>query len=219
LRREELEYGAQEVINPIQSDISSGELSQLEKAVVERVKHEFENLAKRHTEIVALEFNDDDKYKNITTEAIELKSLARKKLDLFVQLYDTNDEKRELLLQQVIDTPILDFAKEGLIMELITGIRGFPWAQLADKKDSADFGEWMPEGWEASKLEAVTAALMKNEELRTVTVGANKDRLLFNDGWATATLGWNGSKAVQASVSITAFLLQCFTCLSSLDLR
>jgi hypothetical protein len=68
-------------------------------------------------------------------------------------------------------------------------------------------------------MEKLVLVLSSNEELRTVTVGAKKERLMLNDGWATAGLLWDGSAAVQASVDVIALLLPCFSRLSSLSLR
>jgi hypothetical protein len=185
---------------------------------MEQVKQEFEALSNTHKMIEASGFNDDHEYKRTTTEAIELKSLALRKLNLFVQLYSENDQG-PTILQEVIKTPIIDFAKESVIMEFKTGIRGFPWAQVAERSVSVDFGEWTPESLDPSKIKIAVAGLTANQELRTVTIGTKKERLLFQDGWITAELCWDGSAAVQTSVGLAAFLLRCFSRLSNLSLR
>jgi hypothetical protein len=218
LYREELEYGAQDIIETLKSHESKDDSIQWDKRVMERVKQEFDYLSREHRETEASKFNDDHKYRSLTTEAIELKSLALKKLEVFVQLYDAND-RNQSILHEVIERPITDFAKESVIMELKTGIRGFPWTQVAEDSVSVDFGEWTPEGLDPSKVEKVVSVLTANDELRTVTVGTKKERLMLNDGWATAQLHWDALAAVQASASVVALLLRCCSSVSDLSLR
>jgi hypothetical protein len=216
--REELEYGAQDIIERIKSSESMLDSISWGKKAIESIKHEFEALSSAHKKSEASQFNDDDKYKTFTTEAIELKSLALKKLQVFVQLYIANDQG-QTILQEVIYRPIIDYAREGVIKEFETGIRGFPWAQVTERSVSVDFGEWTPEGLNPSKIERAVAELTANQELRTVTIGAKKERLILNDGWSTAELCWDESPAVQTSVSVAALLLRCFSRLSNLSLR
>jgi hypothetical protein len=207
-----------ETIEPIKSSGSNSDSKGWDKEIIELVKQEFEALSSTHKRKKASEFNDDQKYKSITTEAIEFKSLALKKLNLFVQLYSENDHS-PTILKEVIKRPIIEFAKESVIIEFKTGICGFPWAQLAERSVSVDFGEWTPEGLDPSKIERAVAGLTANQELRTVTIGINTDCLLLNDGWSTAELCWDGSAVVQTSVGVAAFLLRCFSRLSNLSLR
>jgi hypothetical protein len=218
LYREELEYGAQDKIDSLKSSESNSDSIIWGKKAMERVKQEFENLSREHVKIEISNFNDDHNYRRITTEAIDFKSLALIKLEIFVELYNAND-KGQSMLQEVIARPTADFAKESVIMELKAGIGGFPWAQVAERSVAVDFGEWTPEGLDPSKIEMVVAVLTANKELRTVTVGKKKERLMLNDGWATAALLWDGSGAVQASVAVVAILLRCFSQLSRLSLR
>ena len=216
--REELEYETQDVIPPDALEFIPIEFREPHKNISERVKREFEGLLKTHSDINASDFNKDENYQWFTAEAITSKSLALKKLRLFVELCKTND-KSESTLQEVFDKPIADFKREDVVMELRTGIRGFPWAQVTGKSNSVDFGDWTPGNPTSRQWDTLIAALMANEELRTVTIGASKERLVFNSGWATAELSWDASAAVQASVGVTALLLRCFTGLASLSLR
>ena len=55
-------------------------------------------------------------------------------------------------------------------------------------------------------------------QLTTVTIGTTKARLNLDYGWSTAELRWDGKAAVQASVSVAALLLRCFSRLSNLNL-
>jgi hypothetical protein len=219
--REELEYGAQEIIESLKSLESKSNSIHWDLLVLKRVQQEFEDLSRVHKDTKASEFNDDHKYRSITTEAIDLKSLALRKLEIFVQLYRLHnaDDKGQLMLQEAIDRPIRDFAEESVIMELQTGIRHFPWTQLIQKNVSVDFDEWSPDGLDFSKIEKLISALTTNDELRTVTMGAKKERLILKGGWATAELLWDGSAAVQASIGVVALLLRCFSRLSHLSLR
>jgi hypothetical protein len=185
---------------------------------MESIKREFEVLSSVHKKTEASEFNDDHKYKTFTTEAIELKSLALKKLEIFVQLYIANDQGQGIL-HEIIHRPIIDYAKEGVIKEFETGIRGFPWAQVTERSVSVDFGEWTPEGLDSAKIEKVIAELTANQEVRMVTIGTKKERLNLNDGWSTAELCWDGSAAVRTSVSVASLLLRGFSRLSNLSLR
>jgi hypothetical protein len=127
LYREELEYGVQAIIERIKSSESKLDSISLGEEAIESIRHEFEALSRAHKTTDASEFNDQ-KFKIFTTEAIELKSLALKKLDIFVQLYIANDHGQSIL-QEVIHRPIIDFAKEGVIKNFYTNL----------KSDSADF--------------------------------------------------------------------------------
>jgi hypothetical protein len=216
--REELEYGAQDIIERIKFSESKLDSISWGKKAIESINYEFEALSSAHIKTEASEFNDDHKYKTFTTEAIELKSLALKKLEIFVQLYIANDQGQSIL-QEAIHRPIVDYAKEGVIKEFETGIRGFPWAQVVERSISVDFGEWTPEGLDSAKIEKVIAELTANQEVRIVTIGTKKERLNLNDGWSTAELCWDESAAVQTSVSVAALLLRCFSRLSNLSLR
>ena len=214
--REELEY---EILNALDSECVPKEfLGGPERNIAMRVKHEVEELVKTHTGLDASDFNKDEDYKRFTAEAITSKSLAVKKLSLFVELCKTNN-KSESTLQDVFDKPIADFEREDVVMELRTGIRGFPWAQVTGKSSSVDFGDWTPGNLTSRQFDTLIAALMANEKLRTATIGASKEPLVFNSGWATAELSWDAKAAVQASVGVTALLLRCFTGLASLSLR
>jgi hypothetical protein len=216
--REELEYGALDITERIKSSESKLDSISWGKEAMESIKHEFEVLSSAHKKTDASEFNDDHKYKTFTTEAIELKSLGLKKLEIFVQLYIANDQDQGIL-REVIHRPIIDYAKEDVIKEFETGIRGFPWAQVTERSVSVDFGEWTPEGLDSAKIEKVTAELTANQEVRMVTIGTKKERLNLSDGWSTAELCWDGSAALRTSVSVAALILRCFSRLSNLSLR
>jgi hypothetical protein len=214
LCREELAYGAQEVVNDCVK--AKAEVHSSYQALVEYLQTEYDLMVKDHSDSEPNKFNDDVEYKRITAEAIELKSLALKKMRLYVQLKNDTNEGQ---LQEILKRPIIDFAIENFVMELETGIRGFPWVEVAGKSATVDFGDWTPKGLDSPKMEKLVLVLSSNEELRTVTVGAKKERLMLNEGWATAGLLWDGSAAVQASVDVIALLLPCFSRLSSLSLR
>jgi hypothetical protein len=217
--REELEYDAQDSIERIKYSESKLDPISWGKEAIESITHEFDALSSAHKKNAASEFNDDFKYKTFITEAIDIKSLALKKLMIFVHLYIANDEG-QTILQEVIHRPIIDYAKSGVLKEFETGILGFPWAQVVERSIFVDFGEWTPEGLDPAKIEKVIAELTANQELRIVTVGTKNVRLNFNDGWSTAELSWDGSAAnVLTSVSVAALLLRCFSRLSNLSLR
>lgn len=190
--------------------------------IEQRIQRDFDALIEEHASVDAIEFNDDTTYKQVTTDAITAKSLALKKLRLFVGLCEKRGDGADApdgILRDILSRPIADFARDDVVMELKTGIYGFPWAQVMGNSASVDFGEWPSARLNSPQLETLTAALWANEALRTVTVGGGKERLVFNGGWATAALEWDASAAVQASTGVTALLLRCFTSVTSLSLR
>ena len=99
------------------------------------------------------------------------------------------------------------------------GVSGFPWQEVLDKSEKVDFGSWDPDGLDKSERNAVLKALAHNTNLRAALVGTKKEELEFVEGWATKDIGWSGSAAFQASPSLACLLLECCTCLDTLDLR
>ena len=184
--------------------------------LVNRVKKEYAILTEEHGKEAAEVFNDDAKYKRFMTEAIEAKSLALKKISIYIESFSSAPGDGDLL-QRIAECPLLKLKDESIEMELRTGLAGFPWAQ-AMRDATVVLGSWRPEGVEAFKLREVAGALAGNQQLRTVTFG--DERLDFRDGWAGVTdQDWSKSKAVQAAPGIAALLLGCCTNLTRLDLR
>jgi hypothetical protein len=212
--REELEHEAQALAVKAESGHA---LKKYDGRILDQVKLDFEELVSSHSRMKPEEFNDDDTFKRIIKEAIEAKSLALRKLQLYLELCFGKDGE-QTLLSDVLKRQILDFGEDGTIIELRTGIRGFPWAQLSSKSVSVDFGGWTPKDLDASQLDNVIEALFDADQLRMVTIGSGRHQLNFNNGWATTDLIWSESEAVQESPTLAALLMRCFTRLTSLNL-
>jgi hypothetical protein len=212
--REELEYELQAVIDDMKTAQEDTEIG----SVLARAKHDFDELVKRHRAVDPAEFNTDRAYKEMMTEAIESKALVLRKLRLFVELRAAG--KKYCVLERIKNGPLQLFADEDAMMELRTGISGFPWAKLKAKEPTVHLGNWTPVGLDASQLDIVVAYLSSNELLRAVTVGSPDIKSFsLGHGWMLPALHWQGLLAVKASISVAALLLRCFTRLECLDLR
>jgi hypothetical protein len=188
------------------------------RSVVEQSKIEFDSLVASHRSAGNEEFNDDKTYQRFTNEAIETKGMVLKKIQVYCQMITKGND---CLLERIMETPVMDFSRESTVMELITGISGFPWAQVMSNSPSLDFGTWNTEGV-GEDFNVLLTALGDNHQVRTVSVGVagagGLERLLLNDGWATCSIIWSSSPAVSASPAVVGMLLSCCTCLTSLNL-
>ncbi len=185
------------------------------RSVIEMAKAEFDSLVESHQSSENSEFNNDKTYQRFTNEAIESKGTALKKIQVYSQMIDKNNDG---LLQRIKDTPVEEFARESTVMELLTGLVGFPWAQVMSNSSALDFGSWSLEGIEDSNFKVILQKLEDNSQVRTVSIGVGLERLLLNDGWATSSIAWSSSPAVSASPAIVGMLMRCCTCLTSLNL-
>ena len=183
---------------------------------VQSVKAEYEEMAAKHDALAPEFFNNDKEYKQLTTEAIESKSLALEKLSVIIRL--AADGVGADVLRRAVERRMADFAHEGTVLELRTGVSGFPWAE-AGKAAAVALGAWTPSGLDAPQLGAVAAALAGNSDLRSLSIQGATDTLVLKNGWATADIDWDSNAAVRASPGVTGFVLRCCTGLRSLSLR
>jgi hypothetical protein len=179
-------------------------------AIVDDVKSEFRRLKELHMLVEAGELNTDDrKYKLLTAEAIDGKSLGLKKLEFAARMLERGDGA---LMERILRRPLMDFSIQGIEDELLTGLVGFPWGQVKGKRATVEFGQWTPEGAEPSQLKAALAALKDNHQMSSVSVGpaGETSQLVFKDGWGTESIEWGSSAAVRAFPSVACLILQCF---------
>ena len=190
------------------------------QAVVQSVQQAFEVLEETYRRTPAEEFNDDANYKDFTTEAIGSKSLALNKVRIYSDL--RSRRAAPALLDAVVGRPLKDFESRAVVLELQTGMVGFPWGDVVDKS-VVRFGRWRPDGTPPECLRRVAEELRSNANFRTATLLAADGRELIlslpHEGIATRSIDWAGQAAVREAPVLAALLLRLCGEVVTVDLR
>ena len=187
------------------------------RIAIEHVKNEVKVMFDEHSEINHIEFNNDEKYKKYTAEAIDSKIPALKKLEFWIKSIPDKDEE---LLERIRERPFKDFAHDFTIQELkCPGLVGFPWKQLEEKSKSIEFGVWTPETLQSDAKAEVLRRLKANEKILTISIGTQGDKskdLYLDSGWETKDVNCDN---IPVSPALLALLLSCCSRLERLSLR
>ena len=209
LLREDLALTAEQLLADRHSDAHAG-------GIRDRVVVEFESLTRAHEGVHAADFNRDERYKAIMTEAIDSKAHALLKMEVYLESAAAGFDSGAL--DRIRDAPLARFADPTVVLTLRTGIADFPWAAVVkDKSPEIDLGDWDAGPVAPRALESVVAALGGNGNIRVVTVKGGK--LALSEGWATARLEWADNAAVKALPATVGVVLRNCSALTSLDLR
>ena len=188
--------------------------------LLESVGKQFEALKRRYEDTPPDDFNDDGLYKTYTAEAIEGKSLAIKKVEIFA------DQLRKGAGAQTLDAimarPLGDFASRAVVLELETGMPDFPWRDVVDGKAVVNFGRWRPERIEPSKLDRAVAELFSQANFRTAMLlcrDGEDHSLTLPEGVASKWIAWSQKRAAEESPAFAALLIQRCAAVETLDLR
>ena len=213
--REELSIEAPAAIGGSEAGDAAGA-----QAVVQSVQQAFEVLEETYRRTPAEEFNDDANYKDFTTEAIGSKSLALNKVRIYSDL--RSRRAAPALLDAVVGRPLKDFESRAVVLELQTGMVGFPWGDVVDKS-VVRFGRWRPDGTPPECLRRVAEELRSNANFRTATLLAADGRELIlslpHEGIATRSIDWAGQAAVREAPVLAALLLRLCGEVETVDLR
>ena len=190
--------------------------------VIQSIQEELKSLDMKYRNIPADSFNIDSEYKALTAEAIEVKSLAFKKIRVFADL--SKRGATAAVLDAVRARPIQGFVSSAraIELEIETGLSHFPWSDLVDGKDIVNFGRWSPAEIKPEIYKIAVEELGKNTKVRTVTVLGSSRELrtaVLPDGWQTEQLNLSENKFVIEAPSLLGMLLQNCKCLVQLDLR
>ena len=201
------------------------------------VLEEIDRLTEKHKEVSPEKFNNDTKYKLLTTEAIDAKTMALRKIDFFMEKVEGGAMNRDRdLLMRIVDTPFAEFAHRSTKLELETGDGGFPWRQAAHGSATVEFKAWRPQvrgvdggddehderSGKENHMKIMIETLAQNQSVRVISVGVGNEnvQLQVPNGWAATTnLSWESSAAVQDAPGIVNMLLQCCVALVQLNLR
>ena len=200
------------------------------------VLDEVDRLTEKHRVVHAKKFNNDRKYKRLTTEAIDAKTMALRKIDFFVEHstkgMDTSyDVSYSAFLKRIADMPFMEFQYPHTKFQLETGDKGFPWAQVTHGAANIDFKNWRPvtKGleWDIDEkhFKIMVDSIAKNTHIRVISVEVEENGRTFRlplqvpDGWTTTHLHWENNRAVENAPGIVNMLLRCCTGLATLNLR
>ena len=184
--------------------------------IKDRIKCDFDKLVELHESQPTSEFNKDDVYKCLMSEAIDGKAYALLKMDIYIESLEDNFEERALT--KIFDTPIKSFESLATVLELRTDIVGFPWKRIVEEKCAAvDIGGWNAEGVAPKAIEHVFNALRCNTNLRSVDAASVK--LDLQEGWTTTTIDWKSKEAVTLLPATAALLLRNCIHVTNLNIR
>jgi hypothetical protein len=193
--------------------------------IKEIVLKEVDELTDKHKAIDAPRFNNDKKYKRLTTEAIDAKTMALKKINFFKAQAEQECRSGHFniqFLERIADRPFMDWAHPSTELELETGDSGFPWKQVLGADAHVDFKLWRPEGMSEQNRRVMINQIAENRNVRLVQVEVNKQTAPLQvpqDGWSSSSISWKDSLAVRNAPGIINMLLQCFDGLEELNLR
>jgi hypothetical protein len=182
-------------------------------ALQDSLEVEFQSLIDSHKRISPEVFNnDDDKYKMLTTEAIDSKSLLLKKRDLVLKHLSEQSEKG--LVDVIRNTPFSDFIDPDVELRLITGAKKFPFADVLAKKEVIDLRQWNPAGLEEPQ----------RCRLRILLEEANPKEIRLSDKSVDIPCRLMGStlrfeNIYSCEADVVAFLISTNTNLTELSLR
>ncbi len=184
--------------------------------IKDRIKCDFDKLVEQHESKETSEFNKDDVYKCLMSEAIDGKAYALLKMNIYIEsLEDSFDERA---LAKIFDFPIKGFESPAAVLELRTDIVGFPWKEIVEEKNAAvDIGGWNAEGVAPKAIEHVSNALRSNTNLRSIDAAGVKLDLL--EGWLTTTIDWKSKVVVTELPATAALLLRNCVRVTNLNLR
>jgi hypothetical protein len=185
--------------------------------IKDRIKGDFDKLVEEHEKRDLKDFNEDDVYKQLMSEAIDGKAHAHSKMEIYIE--SLKDRFPEDALARIFGAPIKSFESPATVLELRTNIYpGFPWKQIVEEKSaSVDVGRWDAEGVAPKAVEHVAKAFRDNANLHAVHVAGVK--LSLPVGWASAAIDWVGKVAVKDRPATAALLLRNCTGVTSLNIR
>ena len=168
----------------------------------------------------AADFNNDEVYQRLTTEAIKAKTLALQKIRICAHQVQKGEAKQSI--QLFLDQPLEVFASQFVELEVKTGLFDFPWKEVLGKEGTLKLGRWRAEGIEPDKLFLVSEELAKNTNLRLVMLDDYSGKPLslpLPEGWASKKLNWINPPMVQQSPALAVLLLKNCVLLENLNLR
>ena len=191
--------------------------------ILESAEAEFAALEVKHASTPSKDFNDDKRYKELTIEAIEAKSLALSKIRVCTK--QVKNGVGAGILHLFPERPLAHFATEVVEFEILTGISSdvFPWGEVLDKKISqVNFGKWRAQGVDFEKCWMISAELAKKSNLSMFTIedGDGKPYVLELPEVRTCTkLAWSRNEAIKQSPFLAAVHLKNCIHLEEIDLR
>ncbi len=212
---------------PLQNEHTKSFL--MEHNLVERIEMAFDDMVEEHTKKSMDEFNEDETYKQLTSEAIDLKSMAIKKMETFVE-FSTSASSMALnlplyhkSLSYIEQCALLRFKRPDVVQRALeTASFDFPW----DKIDSEeiDLMDWSPDAHDSeyeTLIDTISKEVKKNASVKKFILNGMEFNL--ENGWNTERVKWSygaNTSATEESFAIVAQLvLSCCCCLKSVEIH
>ena len=109
--------------------------------------------------IQASDYNIDEKYKELTRDAIDAKALGLKKIKYYIRECTLRRSAETSLLERIISTPFQAFSSESIALELETGVFDFPWRDIVEQKETIDLKDWNPDSLAQWQLDQVCSTI------------------------------------------------------------
>ncbi len=129
-------------------------------STIQIVKDEYSKFLETHKSLPFSDYNIDETYKELTKEAIEAKALGIEKIKHYIRYrkdikLSTGLTAHNNILERIKSTPFQAFSSKSIVLELETGVFGFPWRDIVEQKETIDLGTWCPLSLEPWQLEKV----------------------------------------------------------------
>jgi hypothetical protein len=180
---------------------------------IQIVTDEYKSFLQTHKIIHASDYNIGEKYKKLTNDAIEGKALSLKKITYYVQEYTSGRSNDASLLERILSTPFHMYSNEFIVLELETGVFGFPWQDFEEKKKEIDFMTWSPTSLASWQLDKVCARIAKHTTW--VKAWVHGHLIEFHGGIMAQDISFEKSLPAQC-VPTVSLLLSCNTNLTRL---
>ena len=128
------------------------------------VEDEYSKLLQTHNTVEASDYNMDEKYKELTKEAIEAKALGIKKIKYYIRERTSECSGNTGLLERILNTPFQSYSSESIVLELETGVFDFPWRDVEEQKETIDLKAWNPTSLAEWQLDKVRTTIANHEK-------------------------------------------------------
>jgi hypothetical protein len=150
-------------------------------SIADDINMEFATLVNMHESMVSMDFNDDAKYKELTSEAIDQKNFAIEKMKTFLAYKRATSD----VLTYIFNCSLNRFKTPHVVLKALdTRIFDFPWENIYDHTITLD--SWHPD---AMQIDKISEEMKGNHVLQKVIV--NGVEFALNSGWKTEKVEWN----------------------------
>ena len=174
--------------------------------IVDQIKKAFDSLVDEHTSLPSKDFNDDNQYKKLTADAIDLKCLAIEKMETFLKFKHCNID----ILNYIFDCELDRFTSPHVVHKALeTSVFDFPWESVNQHVIQLD--SWQPN---EAHIDTIAEELKRNHNLQKIVIKGLELELI--SGWKTEKVVWRyeaGAIQPEAFALVVQLLLRNCSCM------